>query len=469
MKRHSRKQSTRLLGGSCTASTGFDERRLIGCCAALVTLIVTTSLPFALAPAFPRLALTLNPNNPEALLAEADHLREALLKTSASSNASADGTGEESDPTNPKPFQPAQAKAADLLTRERGLLAMRALAQRAIASDPLDAKAYRLLGETELDPEHVHRLMTEALHRSRRETLAVLWLLDESVQRKDFETTLGMADILFRTEPALAGPVTGRIVQIMYDEGGLAVSARALGQHPVWRPTFLAALPQHISNVEFALPLLRMLKAHGGLRPMEVVPLLDFFVATGRVDLAYTAWLMASPQNAPVFAPLLANGSFATLPDGTPFDWRLKPGLNAIAEIVPPRLGEPEGALHLAFGAGRVTLPEISQVLYLPEGKYLLEGEVRGTMKSKRGLRWQLACARNPAALPEETAPIIVDSDGWRKFSSETAVTTGHDCPGQVLRLVHDARFASEQFFSGEVWFRNLTLTRNRLRPSPSQ
>src|SRR6516165_10289069 len=45
----------------------------------LVWLVLTKSLPFALAPSSPDLALALNPSNPLALVAKARQLREQLL------------------------------------------------------------------------------------------------------------------------------------------------------------------------------------------------------------------------------------------------------------------------------------------------------------------------------------------------------------------------------------------------------
>ena len=49
---------------------------------ALFGLVLTKSLPYALAPSFPDIALALNANNPAALMAKAEKLRDKLLKAS---------------------------------------------------------------------------------------------------------------------------------------------------------------------------------------------------------------------------------------------------------------------------------------------------------------------------------------------------------------------------------------------------
>jgi hypothetical protein len=50
------------------------------------------------------------------------------------------------------------------------------------------------------------------------------------------------------------------------------------------------------------------------------------------------------------------------------------------------------------------------------------------------------------------------ESGHWRIFMLEAEVPELQECRGQVLRLFHDSRSASEQFLSGEVWFRDLRL-----------
>ena len=48
----------------------------------------------------------------------------------------------------------------------------------------------------------------------------------------------------------------------------------------------------------------------------------------------------------------------------------------------------------------------------------------------------------------------------WRVFSLDAEVPHLSECSGEVLRLFHDSRSASEELLSGEVWFSDLRLTR---------
>lgn len=55
---------------------------------------------------------------------------------------------------------------------------------------------------------------------------------------------------------------------------------------------------------------------------------------------------------------------------------------------------------------------------------------------------------------------LLGQSQQWRVFTLEVDVPQAEDCRGQMLRLFHDSRSASEEFISGEVWFTGLHLER---------
>jgi hypothetical protein len=133
-------------------------------------------------------------------------------------------------------------------------------------------------------------------------------------------------------------------------------------------------------------------------------------------------------------------------------------GLGARAEFVPVR--ETERALHVTFGYGRVQFPEVSQIVVLAPGKYRIEGKIRGSIITKRGLRWQLRCTSAPHRVLGETDMLMGQSQQWRIFSLEAEVPQSADCVGQTLRVFHDSRSASEEFITGEVWFTSMHLER---------
>jgi hypothetical protein len=57
---------------------------------------------------------------------------------------------------------------------------------------------------------------------------------------------------------------------------------------------------------------------------------------------------------------------------------------------------------------------------------------------------------------------LIGDAQQGRIFALDAEVPAGGDCVGQVVRLFHDSRSASEELISGEVWFEGLHLERSR-------
>ena len=74
----------------------------------------------------------------------------------------------------------------------------------------------------------------------------------------------------------------------------------------------------------------------------ELAPYLDALINKGQADEAYSAWLQFLPEGELANLGLLTNESFGNLPSGSPFDWRIAPGLNAVAEFIRPANVESE-------------------------------------------------------------------------------------------------------------------------------
>jgi hypothetical protein len=431
---------------------------------ALVWVVLTKSLPYALAPVAPGTALILNPNNPAALIAKAEKIRDRLLALMSESHAEF----QETDATEQRGntlVHLSEAKTphdveASPMEREALRHEIRELASRAIAADPLNAEAFRLLAEVTGDPEQVRELMQKAVNRSRRESIALFWLLNDSYYRKDFEAALDQADILLRTRPELANYVFAYLALIAEDPTGVVPLIKKLAAGPSWRGPFFQALPRNMRQVNTPFLIMTALGKSG--KPPhdnELAPYLDFLINKNLHDLAYNIWLRFLPKNKVETLALIENGSFESNPSGLPFDWQIAPGINAIAELAS---FEPDGkwALHISFGTGRVRFPEVSEVVVLAPGHYHLEGKLRGTIIAKRGLRWQLRCASGARTSLGETEMLVGQFQEWLIFSLEADVPPTKECRGQMLRLFHDSRSASEELISGEVWFDELSLRR---------
>ncbi len=126
---------------------------------------------------------------------------------------------------------------------------------------------------------------------------------------------------------------------------------------------------------EVPLKLMISLKENGAPpSPKELAPYLDALIRRNRIDAAYNAWLQFLPEEQLSNLGLLTNGNFENPPSGLPFDWRMEPGLNAVAGFPGPAADGSGRLLHVTFGPGRVKFPEakpapLSGAWTLPPGR----------------------------------------------------------------------------------------------------
>ena len=420
----------------------------------LFWLVLSKSLPYALAPSEPELALALNPNNPPALIAKAEKVHAELLAATGGQAESSLAAGDAIDSPLKAGTTLEGEGEIDRLRKE-----VRRLAVKAIANDPLNAEAFRLLAETSVNSSEVRLLMQETLKRSRRHLTALLWDLNDRTNHQDFRAALDDADLLLRTNPELSANVFGYLMLIAEAPEGRALLVRQLTKAP-WRKSFFDALPQNVRDPNVPLELMLALQESGEPPTnKELAPYLTLLINKNSVEVAYNVWLQFLPRAERNTVGLLAHPSFEQDPTGLVFDWQIARGINALAEFLP--LGaQTERALHVSFGEGRVQFPEVSQVVRLTPGKYRLEGKFRGSIAAKRGLRWQLRCLSGSHRMLGQTDMLMGQSEDWRIFSLDADVPETDDCRGQTLRLFHDSRSASEELISGEAWFTALRLER---------
>jgi len=404
----------------------------------------------------------LNPNNPAALIAKAENIRGQLLKfTAAREQGESEGALISKGDTISQ-LPEAEGGSIQQPKGERDALRreIRHLAVRALTNDPLNAKAYRLLAETTDDPDHVRILMREAAKRSRHESIAQFWLLNDSTYQKDYGSALGYADLLLRTRPDLSPYVFAYLAFIAEDPAGFPLLVEKLAEGPTWRVAFFDALPRNAKQTD--TPLRLMIALRGSAKPIvtkEIAPYLNALISRNLVDAAYNAWLQFLPKSELDGLGLLTHANFEQDPSGLAFDWQIGRGVNAISEFVPVG-SDGERALHVSFGTGRVQFPEVSQNVLLPAGRYRLEGKLRGWINAKRGLRWRLSCASGSRPVLGETDMLMGQSEQWRIFSLEADVPQTEECRGQILRFFHDSRSASEELITGEAWVAGLRLER---------
>jgi hypothetical protein len=463
----------------------------------LAAFIARSSLPMALATSYPQLALFLYEDHPKALLTLALQERraisaatklsveEAVLTRHQPENATAHvdsapaGGALVDDHLDAISGAPVDAEGAvhggpqpeappgisSLATGSENLPALRAgirqLAGRVIAQDPLNATAYRLLGETIDDPEASRGALIEAVARSRRESLAAFLLLHQAHEKGNYAEVVRLADVLLLTQPALNRFTLSYLYSLVLVPEGREAVAETLARNPSWRWIFFASLGgQTLAASDEPLALLQQLRSKGGdVSEAELAPILWTRMAADKsAGGAYNTWLqLLSPEEMAEVRPV-NNLDFSRPPGRQPFNWTLSPSANVVVDFQLP-VDAQERILRIRFGVGQVTFGGLLQVTFLSPGVYRFSGLEKGNMAAKRGLRWQMTCFAGPLA--GTSNQLFGAPRDWREFSFDLAIPDDGSCDAQRLRLIHDARSASERFASGEILFRSL-----RIRPA---
>jgi len=338
-----------------------------------------------------------------------------------------------------------------------------AWAERALLNDPINARAFRILGQLAhagSDEGRTDVFMQAAAQRSLRESSAVYWMMRKSSLDGNYRAALRYADILLRTRSQAARhvvPMLGKMAEI---PGASADLKDFLAKNPPWRSQFFAMLPGRVSDARTPLDLflsLRNSKAPptaGNLRSY-----LDFLIGRGFHELAYYAWLQFLPPEQLGRVGRLFNGDFETTPSGLPFDWVILEGTGTAIEVASQPDQPGQSALRLEFGAGRVSFREVTQQVLLTPGTYIFKGKVQADLMSERGLQWLVTCVRVRKPIGASLT-VNGSTGGWQDFEFSFSVPeTG--CPAQVVLLALDARSASEMFVSGSIWYDDLSITRD--------
>lgn len=416
--------------------------------ALLIWLVTTSSLPYALAKTSPETALWLNPNNPTALTERAERLRRELLESIQTEPVREEGAtiGRFSAPLT------SQSRKAREEKRESIRAEIKKIARRIIRNDPLNATAYRLLAEVSSEPDEIRRLMLAAVARSRREAVALFWLLNDTLSKKDYENASAYADTLMRTRPQLTTYVVRFLGLMMREEKGRAIVRQELAKPAAWRASFFASLSKLAIEPRHALALMIGLKnTDHPVTEKEQQPFINALIRSKNIRLAYNTWLQLLPPDTLSKVKLLNNSGFESPLSKLPFNWQISRAVNAVSEISKAPGGG--NSYHIRFGEGRVTAPKLTQTTVLAPGSYRLTAQVQGQIRGKRGMTWTIACLYGRRVQLLKSPLVFGPGATWDRLVFEFAVPQDPNCTGQQIMLSHDARSASEQFVTGELWF----------------
>jgi len=420
----------------------------------LVAAITHFALPFALKTNYPELSLKLNRNSP-AVSIELKNYISALAKNkrSVSSQANAASKGAGNTQTNSS-AQGAVARPKDfskMVDRLRSLL----------LSDPLNGEYYRLLGqlyEVVNNNDLAYRLMMVASDISPNEIIAHEYMFRVNLQNNRPVIALLYGDRLFSIFNEITANYAPAFRLIIIDPEARDKLSKILVRNPNWRFNFFSQIVPSLAdkNLDEILVLLTALNnSSAPVTNSELKFLISTLMFAGKYNLAHRAWVSLLPAGDIDKIGLLNNGGFDQVPTDLAFDWHIGEGKEARSQI-DTIYNTGNRVLNIEFGNGRVTLPNIWQVMVLKPGKYRVQGKYQGEAIGKRGLFWGVACYRGK--MLAESEEIRGKFQDWRAFEFEIDVPQ-ENCVAQSLGLRHGAISPSEQIIRGSISFDDLKIT----------
>jgi hypothetical protein len=345
---------------------------------------------------------------------------------------------------------------------------LRQQVETALATEPLNAHAYRVLAqlaEVEHDPSKTEKLMQAAARHSLSEAIAAEWMMRKSFENKNYSATAFYADIFLRAHPQYMDFALPALTRMAENKEAAREIEKLLAANPPWRPKFFSGLDKVISDARVPLDLFLKLKdTTAPPTTAELGSYLSFLLEHKLYPLAYLTWFQFLTPEQLQSAGYLFNGSFETRPSGLPFDWVMPRGVGMTLDIAPRPESADKHALFMEFGQSRVDFPGVSQTVLLPPGTYRFKGSFKGEIIGPRGLQWSVSCLGGAAIGASQM--FLGATPVWRDFEFPFSVPES-GCPAQSARLVLAARSASEQLVSGSIWFDALSIL--RLQPNSTK
>lgn len=340
--------------------------------------------------------------------------------------------------------------------------AIQELAERALLSTPLEARALGMLGFlAELDGDQIRadRLMALAADRTRRDGFVQVWSFLRLTRLGEFDSALEHADALLRTRSYLHEQIAPTLLAFAIDVEAQAALVRLLAENPPWRTWYLDQLAKQTDNPGISYAILADLKesAHPP-NTAELHAYLKNLIDAGRFEQAYLTWIDFLPEERRQDIRFAYNGDFEYAPSGLQFDWLIGSIPGASTDLVETANGVGH-VVRVEFSNRRVLYRHLSKLLMLPPGPYHLTGSAKALdLENERGLIWRLSCAELDKQTLGMTAPVKGTVD-WHQFAISFSVPQS-GCRAQWLTLELPAKAALEEQIAGNVWFDDIVVTR---------
>jgi len=417
--------------------------------AGLLWAIVTHSLVAALVESRPHWALAIEPDDPGALMALAERALDRERARMARPAKPAPKAAAEQDGDN----APDSELDDDL----------RRWATAVLVQEPGNARALAILGDlarrSGAESAAATFLGASARH-SVREPLALGWLIEEALKRRDWPEVVRHTGAMLRYYPIAFAPLSPLLAQLLQDAEAAPSVRDLLATAPPWRKEFLPVLLDASANPRAPLDLYLSLKETPHPPSVrELQQYLAFLIRGQFFELAYYTWLQFLPPEQLAQTGLIFNGGFEKRPSGLQFDWVFARERSSGASI--ERRGDraSERTLVVRLGPGRAEVDYISQLIRLQPGRYRIQGSTMGNVEGGRGMSWRVRCLGAQRQQIGESEMLVGRIPKWTEFSFDVNVPSA-GCAAQELRLVLDARTPSEQLVSGTIFFDDLSASR---------
>lgn len=338
-----------------------------------------------------------------------------------------------------------------------------ARARAALAANPMEGRAYRVLGQLAMarkDETGAFKFYQQASRLSPRDIPTHMWLEAYYFRSGKPVEALRHVDMLLRLEPERNWQQYNLLQAVAGFPPAHAALAAALLRRPPWRERFMAQIcaPAEGSSVA-RTPLINILrKSAEGLSAQELSHWINCLSRDRRWGEAYLTWVSSLPKEQKLELANVFNGGFEHEPSNMGFDWLVTSAPGFMVERVPTQAAGGEAALRVSFEEGRVQFNHLRQQLVLSPGNYRLQGRSRAEgLRSERGLVWSIQCVEGGEPIAN-TKPVS-GLTPWIDFSIDFQVPP-EACSAQWLQLAVPARSKAEQRIGGRAWFDDIGIIR---------
>ncbi|GAA0306332.1 hypothetical protein GCM10009087_15330 [Sphingomonas oligophenolica] len=300
------------------------------------------------------------------------------------------------------------------------------IATALLSKSPLDPVAQTYLGlaaQAKGDVAAAHSLMELAVRSDGRAVRPRIWLIDQSLRRRDFSAAVEHLDRLIMTNPDRRQVTIKAMSSIVRDPASRAPLARMLATNPSWRQEFLYELNQQGMSPDaiFGLTTRNSAKTEA---IFEQSSLLQTLLKNHEYERAYLAWINFLPESSLKQVGIIYDPGFADLPGPAPFNWQLVSGPNGSAEF-----SRPKGLAVTYLGATPTMLAQ--QTLLLSPGRYRFSVVASGSDEYNQ-LAWTITCAGGGE--PVQTTKLANLADRQRRYSTIFEIPAS-GCEAQQLAL----------------------------------